>query len=96
MHRHLGFFEPVDFVRFARGLAASAYRDDRVVHAMAKWARKRLAEFSSFDWHRFVYALGELGAREESLAKMREVGPALPAGAGASNEAWAKAALAAS
>mmetsp|Transcript_31591 Transcript_31591/g.87132 ORF Transcript_31591/g.87132 Transcript_31591/m.87132 type:complete len:661 (+) Transcript_31591:117-2099(+) len=77
-HRHLGAFEPVDFVRFARGLSASEYRDDRVVHALAKWAQKRLAEFSSFDWHGFVSALAVLGAREASLAKLRAVGPPLP------------------
>ena len=26
LHRHLGFFEPVDFVRFTRGLALAEYR----------------------------------------------------------------------
>jgi len=60
LHRHLAIFEPVDFVRFTRGLAAAQYRDDRVVHALAKWARKRSAEFSSHDWEAFVTSLGAL------------------------------------
>ena len=37
LHRHLGIFEPVDFVRFTRGLAAAEYRDERVTHALPKW-----------------------------------------------------------
>ena len=53
MHRHLAMFEPVDFVRFSRGLSKTTYRDDRVVNALSKWAAKRSAEFSFFDWERF-------------------------------------------
>eukprot|EP00927_Polykrikos_kofoidii_P059922 TRINITY_DN55012_c0_g1_i1.p1 TRINITY_DN55012_c0_g1~~TRINITY_DN55012_c0_g1_i1.p1 ORF type:complete len:650 (-),score=82.24 TRINITY_DN55012_c0_g1_i1:10-1959(-) len=77
LHRHLAIFEPLDFVRFARGLSASEYRDDRVTHAMAKWARKRSAEFSTVDWDALVDALGKLGARESSFAAMRAPLPQL-------------------
>eukprot|EP00929_Paragymnodinium_shiwhaense_P097946 TRINITY_DN59509_c0_g1_i1.p1 TRINITY_DN59509_c0_g1~~TRINITY_DN59509_c0_g1_i1.p1 ORF type:complete len:638 (-),score=62.33 TRINITY_DN59509_c0_g1_i1:110-2023(-) len=93
MHRHLGFFEPVDFVRFARGLASTAYRDDRVTHAMTKWAHKRLPEFSSLHWHRFISALSALGARESSIERLREVGPVLPEGV---SQEWLTAGLPAS
>merc|ERR1719215_1336592 len=68
LHRHLGIFEPVDFVRFTRGLAKTEYRDDRVVHSLSKWATKRAAEFSTFDWDAFLNSLEKLGAREERVA----------------------------
>ncbi|CAE8715308.1 unnamed protein product [Polarella glacialis] len=78
LHRHLGFFEPVDFVRFTRGLAAAEYRDDRVVHALSKWAKKRLAEFSAHDWDSFCTSLDKLGATEVRLGELRKLGPAPP------------------
>merc|ERR1719356_1471399 len=83
LHRHLGVFEPVDFVRFARGLAATEYRDDRVVHALTKWARKRASEFSAHDWDSFVLAVATLrGGSEEHERELRESAPALvPLGA---------------
>merc|ERR1711879_311661 len=71
LHRHLACFEPVDFVRSARGLAATEYRDDRVVHALAKWSRKRIAEFSAFDWDKFVLALTAMGASSARVAELR-------------------------
>eukprot|EP00931_Biecheleriopsis_adriatica_P075983 TRINITY_DN49747_c0_g1_i1.p1 TRINITY_DN49747_c0_g1~~TRINITY_DN49747_c0_g1_i1.p1 ORF type:complete len:611 (-),score=129.10 TRINITY_DN49747_c0_g1_i1:124-1956(-) len=74
LHRHLGLFEPVDFVRFTRGLAAAEYRDDRVVHAMSKWAQKRLQEFSAHDWDGFVTSMGKLGATDMRQSQLREVG----------------------
>lgn len=55
-HWHLGYFEPVDFARFARGLSMSEYRDARVTHALAKWALKRQAEFSERGWQDFMSA----------------------------------------
>merc|ERR1712113_678778 len=75
VHRHLGIFEPVDFVRFARGLSSTEYRDDRVVHALAKWATKRVAEFSSFDWGALVHSLIALGASEARSAQLWSLGP---------------------
>lgn len=72
LHRHLGFFEPVDFVRFTRGLALAEYRDDRVTHALSKWARKRSKEFSKKDWEGFLGALESLGANEKRNATLRE------------------------
>lgn len=74
LHRHLGVFEPVDFVRFARGLARAEYRDERAVHALAKWAEKRLAEFSAFDWDKFCDSLEALGASPARLSHLREGG----------------------
>lgn len=85
LHRHLGMFEPVDFVRFARGLAATEYRDDRVPHALAKWACKRYAEFSAYDWDGFVDSLAVLGVPEARLAKLRQFGPAMVPLEGASH-----------
>jgi len=76
LHRHLGIFEPVDFVRFTRGLSATDYRDDRVVHALSKWATKRAAEFSTFDWDAFLNSLEKLGAREDRLTELRSIAPA--------------------
>ncbi|CAE7856425.1 POLA2 [Symbiodinium microadriaticum] len=78
LHRHLGFFEPVDFVRFARGLAAAEYRDDRVAHALPKWAEKRLREFSPHDWDSFLTSMSRLGTSTEKLSQLRESGPAPP------------------
>eukprot|EP00933_Yihiella_yeosuensis_P077333 TRINITY_DN8772_c1_g1_i2.p1 TRINITY_DN8772_c1_g1~~TRINITY_DN8772_c1_g1_i2.p1 ORF type:complete len:618 (-),score=123.63 TRINITY_DN8772_c1_g1_i2:69-1922(-) len=80
LHRHLAFFEPVDFVRFARGLATAQYRDDRVVHALHKWARKRLDEFSPHDWASFVGSLTQLGATEQRQEQLRNMGPEPPVG----------------
>mmetsp|Transcript_18140 Transcript_18140/g.50422 ORF Transcript_18140/g.50422 Transcript_18140/m.50422 type:complete len:609 (+) Transcript_18140:147-1973(+) len=75
MHRHLAVFEPVDFVRTVRGLSLTEYRDDRVVYSLAKWAGKRAAEFSSYDWDSFITAVAVLkgkegGALEERLRLM--------------------------
>lgn len=78
LHRHLGFFEPVDFVRFARGLAAAEYRDDRVAHALPKWAEKRLREFSPHDWDSFLTSMSRLGTSAEKLSQLRDSGPAPP------------------
>lgn len=77
LHRHFAGFEPVDFVRFTRGLSATKYRDDRVAHALAKWARKRAAEFSAHDWDGFVCALAGLRNDVARVRQLREVGPAL-------------------
>merc|ERR1719210_3180081 len=77
LHRHLGAFEPVDFVRFARGLAATQYRDDRVVHAMSKWARKRASEFSAQDWDAFLLAIGTLRDSQHHVRELRKAVPAL-------------------
>lgn len=71
IHRHLAKFEPVDFLRVARGLTAVTYRDDRVVHALAKWAAKRAAEFSSHDWEAFVSAVGVLKGSQAKLMQDR-------------------------
>jgi len=79
VHRHLGIFEPVDFVRFARGLSATEYRDHRIPHALAKWGCKRFAEFSSFDWEGFVRSLATLNLAEKKVAQLRELGSALQA-----------------
>lgn len=78
MHRHLAMFEPVDFVRFSRGLSKTTYRDDRVVNALSKWAAKRSAEFSFFDWERFTVALAALGADARRVEKMRQFAPETP------------------
>eukprot|EP00434_Breviolum_minutum_P031021 symbB.v1.2.027438.t1/scaffold2812.1/size71925/3 len=80
LHRHLGFFEPVDFVRFTRGLAATEYRDERVTHALPKWAQKRHKEFSKHDWDSFVTSLAQLGASESRQSHLREIGPPVPEG----------------
>lgn len=77
LHRHLAVFEPVDFVRFARGLAASQYRDDRVAHALTKWARKRAAEFSAHDWDSFVLAITAMRDDVETERELRQAAPAL-------------------
>lgn len=96
LHRHLPVFEPVDFVRFSRGLAATDYRDDRVVHALGKWARKRVSEFSHYDWESFLGSLanlredgGQLKAELERhraadpvSASKRFAAPLLPTGSG--------------
>ncbi|CAK0850711.1 unnamed protein product [Prorocentrum cordatum] len=74
VHRHLGVFEPLDFVRFARGLAAAEYRDERVVHALAKWARKRSAEFTTYDWDRFVKSVGSMSVQSR-LSLLQRLGP---------------------
>lgn len=80
LHRHLGVFQPVDFVRFLRGLSAASYRDERVVHATAKWARKRAAEFSPFDWDALLASMGELSRGGQARAeKLRSLGRPLPA-----------------
>lgn len=73
MHRHLGFFEPVDFIRFVRGLSLAEYRDDRVTHALGKWARKRREEFSQADWAAFLRALESLGVSEKRTASLKEI-----------------------
>ncbi|CAK9101975.1 unnamed protein product [Durusdinium trenchii] len=78
LHRHLGIFEPVDFVRFTRGLAASEYRDQRVTHALPKWAQKRHQEFSPHDWDSFVTSLTKLGASDVRESQLREIGPPAP------------------
>lgn len=78
LHRHLGFFEPVDFVRFTRGLAAAEYRDERVTHALPKWAQKRHKEFSPHDWDAFVTSLSKLGASDVRQSQLREMGPPVP------------------
>merc|ERR1712060_110800 len=78
VHRHLGIFEPVDFVRFTRGLVRTEYRDDRVVHAISKWASKRVAEFSTFDWEEFLTGLEALGARSDRLDQLRTIAPPQP------------------
>lgn len=78
LHRHLGFFEPVDFVRFTRGLAAAEYRDERVTHALPKWAQKRHKEFSPRDWDAFVTSLSKLGASDVRQSQLREMGPPVP------------------
>jgi hypothetical protein len=80
VHRHFGFFEPVDFVRFARGLAMAEYRDDRVVHALSKWAQKRIKEFSAHDWANFLGSMGQLGAGETRQSHLLKIGPAIPDG----------------
>lgn len=80
IHRHLLVFEPVDFVRCARGLVLTEYRDDRVAHALSKWAAKRAAEFSTHDWDRLASALATLkgkgGAKLET--KLKEISPPRP------------------
>lgn len=73
VHRHLALFEPADFVRAARGLSKSEYRDERVTHAMAKWAQKRCDEFTTFDWQRFLESLGAMGFSEHRLDQMRRL-----------------------
>ncbi|CAJ1360360.1 unnamed protein product [Effrenium voratum] len=78
VHRHLGYFEPVDFVRFTRGLAAAEYRDERVTLTLPKWAQKRHKEFSPHDWDAFVTSLARLGASEIRQRKLRELGPPAP------------------
>eukprot|EP00928_Gymnodinium_smaydae_P094784 TRINITY_DN8017_c0_g1_i1.p1 TRINITY_DN8017_c0_g1~~TRINITY_DN8017_c0_g1_i1.p1 ORF type:complete len:641 (+),score=146.68 TRINITY_DN8017_c0_g1_i1:158-2080(+) len=78
LHRHLSIFQPIDFVRFTRGLAMTTYRDDRVVHALGKWARKRSGEFTATDWHRLIESLASMRAREWSLQQMRDMGPPEP------------------
>jgi len=79
LHRHLGIFQPVDFVRFLRGLAAASYRDERVVNALAKWARKRAAEFSAFDWDALLASLSSLSKGGKLRAEqLRELGRPLP------------------
>jgi len=81
VHRHLGVFEPVDFVRFARGLSLVEYRDDRVAHALDKWARKRSAEFSPFDWDAFLTCMAELGdggKRRSQQLRKSGLGRSLP------------------
>jgi len=63
LHRHLAIFEPVDFVRFSRGLLRSEYRDSRATHALAKWATKRKEEFSTNDWSDFSEHIASLRQR---------------------------------
>jgi hypothetical protein len=77
VHRHLGIFEPMDFVRFSRGLSKTTYRDARVVHALSKWAAKRSAEFSPNSWNRFTSALTTLGADAWRVEKLQQLTPVL-------------------
>mmetsp|Transcript_97859 Transcript_97859/g.204040 ORF Transcript_97859/g.204040 Transcript_97859/m.204040 type:complete len:613 (-) Transcript_97859:29-1867(-) len=80
IHRHLAHFEPMDFARATRGLAKAKYRDDRVVHALAKWAGKRASEFSSYDWANFTEAARVLRGKNTQLLDERfeAVAPPMP------------------
>ncbi|CAE6931062.1 POLA2 [Symbiodinium sp. CCMP2592] len=54
------------------------YRDDRVAHALPKWAEKRLREFSPHDWDSFLTSMSRLGTSAEKLTQLRDSGPPPP------------------
>lgn len=60
VHRHLQFFEGVDFVRALTALLQSDYRDARVLAAIGKWVKKRESEFSKHDKAKIVQLLSDL------------------------------------